>query len=103
MLNVKFIDSEGAELKTVQAEPGSDLRKIAQGEDLNLYRHVFKLLNCRGKGLCGSCLVEIESGDAGPLSEIESKKLKSKLSDRPNIRLACQVTVDNDLVVKTQD
>ena len=87
--------------RTLTVESGTNLREAAIKEYLSIYPHLFKILNCRGNSLCGSCAVEIVSGQADPPSEKEQHKLKSQLKKNPNIRLACQLTVKEDLEVRT--
>jgi ferredoxin len=48
--------------------------------------------------LCTSCTVEIVSGKVDPRNDVENEKLAKKSA---NIRLACQITVNDDLVVRT--
>lgn len=100
MLEITFIDPKGKVRRKIQAESGENLRAAAIRNKFSLYPHVKKILNCRGRGLCTSCVVEIVSGAVAPKGEIETDKLKSKTS--PALRLACQVAVTDNLVVKTQ-
>ncbi|QPJ60760.1 MAG: (2Fe-2S)-binding protein [Candidatus Nitronauta litoralis] len=88
--------------RKVQVEPGTNLREAAIANKISLYSHVFKLLNCRGRGLCNSCRVEIVSGNAGERNEVEDNNLKKALKKNPNLRLACQIKVEDNLVVRSQ-
>jgi len=94
MLEVQFEDQN----RIFKVEPGSNLREAAIQNKLSVYSHIFKILNCRGRGLCTSCKVEIVSGKVDPRNEVEKDKLKDK---PPEIRLACQLTVNDNLVVRT--
>ncbi|GEM_PF-6324347 len=47
------------EKRRCSAEPGQDLRSVAIQEGINIYPRPFNVLNCGGKGLCGSCQVEV--------------------------------------------
>ena len=85
----------------INVETGVNLREAAIKEFISIYPHVFKILNCRGRGLCVSCVTEVISGDAGSPNEIELKKLNKKREKNPNLRLGCQITVNSDLEVKT--
>jgi len=38
--------------RKVQVESGTNLREAAIANRVSIYPHVFKLLNCRGRGLC---------------------------------------------------
>ena len=95
MLNITFEKQN----RTLKAEAGENLRELAIKNKLSVYPHLLKILNCRGRGLCTSCKVEIVSGKVAPRNEIEQEKLAKKKN--PNLRLACQVTVEDDLVVRT--
>ncbi|MCZ6514007.1 MAG: 2Fe-2S iron-sulfur cluster-binding protein [Nitrospinae bacterium] len=97
MLEVRFENHN----RTIQVEPGANLREAAIGAKLGIYAHIFKLLNCRGRGLCSTCRVEIVSGQVADRNEIENKNLVKRLQKNPNLRLACQITVENNLVVRS--
>ena len=94
MLEIQFENQR----RTIKVEPGANLRKAAIANKLSVYPHIRKILNCRGRGLCTSCKVEIVSGKVEPRNDIEKEKL-GKFA--PEIRLACQITVNDDLVVRT--
>lgn len=94
MLEIEFVKQK----RTVRVESGENLREAAIKNKLSIYPHIFKILNCRGRGLCTSCTVEIVSGNVAPRNDVENEKLKEK---KPHIRLACQITVTDNLVVRT--
>ncbi|MGP0566968.1 2Fe-2S iron-sulfur cluster-binding protein [Nitrospina sp. 32_T5] len=87
--------------RTIKVEPGTNLREAAIGNKIGIYQHIFKILNCRGRGLCSSCRVEITSGNVAPRNEVEENNLKKALTKNPNLRLACQIKVEDDLVVRS--
>jgi len=90
------------ENKKFNLDTGVNLRKASIDGDVGIYSNIFKkLFNCRGKGMCGTCLVRIESDELESLNEVEKKKLKNKLLEDPNLRLACQLTINNDLKIYT--
>ena len=90
------------ENKKFNVDTGVNLRKASIDGDVGIYSNIFKkLFNCRGKGMCGTCLVRIESDELESLNEVEKKKLKNKLLEDPNLRLACQLTINNDLKIYT--
>ena len=90
------------EKKKFNVDTGVNLRKASIDGDVGIYSNIFKkLFNCRGKGMCGTCLVRIESDELESLNEVEKKKLKNKLLEDPNLRLACQLTINNDLKIYT--
>ena len=90
------------ENKKINVDAGVNLRKVSIDGGVGIYSNIFKkLFNCRGQGMCGTCLVRIESEELEPPNEVEKKKLKKKLSEDPNLRLACQLTINNDLKIYT--
>jgi ferredoxin len=95
MLEIKFEKQN----RTLKAEPGENLRELAIRNKLSLYPHILKILNCRGRGLCASCAVEIVSGNVSPRNDVEQEKLAKKKN--PGLRLACQINVEDNLVVRT--
>lgn len=58
--------------------------------------------SCAGKGLCGKCKVKILEGDAGKFNRLEEHAL-SEQEKEDGYRLACQITVNSDLVVLIPD
>jgi ferredoxin len=86
------------ENRTIQVESGENLRQAAICNKFSIYDHIHKILNCRGRGLCTACTVQIVAGNVEPRNEIEVVKLTKMPSD---FRMACQVAVNDDLVVKT--
>ena len=90
------------ENKKINVDDGMNLREVSNNSKVGIYSNIFtKLFNCRGNGMCGTCLVRIESEELEPPNEVEKKKLKKKLSEDPNLRLACQLTINNDLKIYT--
>ena len=94
MLKVHF----EKENRTIQVEPGENLRQAAIRNKFSIYANIHKILNCRGRGLCTACTVQVIAGKVEPRNETESEKLAKKPAD---FRLACQVSVNDNLVVKT--
>ena len=97
MLEIQFVKQR----RTIKAEEGETIREAAIRNKLSIYSHIFKILNCRGRGLCHSCVVKVESGNTEPRNKIEDQQLAGKLGENPDLRLACQVKVSDDLVIET--
>ena len=97
MLEIRFVKQK----RTIKAEKGETVREAAIRNKLSVYSHIFKILNCRGRGLCHSCVVEVVSGNTEPKNEIEVQQLAGKLKKNPNLRLACQVKVSDNMIIKT--
>jgi ferredoxin len=95
MANVKFV----VEHQVVEAKSGQKLRGVAQDAGINIDRELFRGLNCRGLGLCGSCKVWVHPGDA---NAVNSPSLWERIHGlRGGRRLACQVRVMGDVEVTT--
>lgn len=86
------------ENRTIQVKPGENLRQAAIRNKFSIYAHIHKILNCRGRGLCTACTVQIVAGSVEPRNETEIEKLTNKPS---NFRMACQVAVNDNLIIKT--
>ena len=97
MLEINFENHN----RTLKVEPGANLREAAIAGKLSIYPNIKKILNCRGRGLCSSCKVEIVSGEVADRNEIENTNLAKALKKNPNLRLACQISVEDNLVVRT--
>lgn len=85
--------------QSVECLPGSNLRMVLLRARLPLYNDAAQALNCRGRGICGTCTVRVE----GPVSEpsaAERVRLRLPPHDlAAGLRLACQCSVQGDLVV----
>ena len=97
MLEIQFAKQE----RTIKAEEGETIREAAIRNKLSIYPHIFKILNCRGRGLCHACAIKIVSGNAEPKNEIENQQLARKLKKNPELRLACQVKVSDNMIIET--
>ena len=87
--------------KSVTVAEGTNLRRAALENGIDLYKLVAKMMNCGGAGQCGTCIVNVTEG-ADRLSERttpEQRKLKRKPD---TYRLACQTKVMGDITVKTK-
>jgi ferredoxin len=58
------------------------------------------LHRCGGNARCTTCRVEIVEGDPGEMQELEGNRLAMEAELAPNIRLSCQIHVQNDLKVR---
>ena len=57
------------------------------------------LHRCGGNSRCTTCRVQVLAGDAGPMGELEETRLAKEGSLGPDIRLSCQVRINEDLTV----
>src|SRR5438045_2793522 len=58
------------------------------------------LHRCGGNARCTTCRVELLEGDAGEMRELERDRLAVEAELAANIRLSCQIHVQNDLRVR---
>lgn len=107
MPKIKFI----RENKTVEVEAGSNLRKVAIREGINLYPGIHSVVNCMGFGQCASCRVMVKKGveNLSPQGILEAGRLLAgpltffhRLGNEQQLRLACQAQVNGDIEVETQ-
>jgi len=88
--------------RTLEVEEGANLRRALLDAGVEVYRTPDDLVNCRGNGLCGTCVVEAEPAAAlGPATFREEKGHLWKYAGRP-MRLSCQAKVAGDCRVLTR-
>ncbi|MEO7992791.1 MAG: 2Fe-2S iron-sulfur cluster-binding protein [bacterium] len=109
--------------RELRAMPGANLRTLAINGGAKLYDvHIGPLpgeiFNCRGLGLCGTCLVEVVEGmehlkpakqnakevmaiGNSPMGNFRAGHWHLDQDKRQNYRLACQVQVMGDCTIRT--
>jgi len=58
------------------------------------------LHRCGGNARCTTCRVEVLEGDPGEMGELERNRLAMEQELEPNVRLSCQIRVEQDLKVR---
>ena len=58
------------------------------------------LHRCGGNARCTTCRVEVLEGDPGEMGELERNRLAAESELAPNVRLSCQIHLDQDLKVR---
>ncbi len=58
------------------------------------------LHRCGGNARCTTCRVEVLQGEPGEMGELERNRLAVEAELAPNVRLSCQIHVQNDLKVR---
>lgn len=58
------------------------------------------LHRCGGNARCTTCRVEVLEGEVEEMGELERNRLAVESELAPNVRLSCQVHVQNDLKVR---
>ncbi|WP_017300175.1 2Fe-2S iron-sulfur cluster-binding protein [Nodosilinea nodulosa] len=97
MANVKFVNED----REIIVADGANLRFKALENRIDIYTFSGKLMNCGGYGQCGTCVVDVVSGEENlsPRTQVEDRKLKKWPS---SCRLACQTTVHGPVSVVTK-
>lgn len=96
MPRVEFLNAG----QTVECGQYANLRKLALLHGVPVYKGLEEKINCRGNGLCGTCVMEVVEGveKLSPPTRREQLKLKGQPANR---RLSCQCQVLGDLCVVT--
>ncbi len=89
--------------KTIDCEPGANLRNVLLKHNIDLYNGQAKLINCRGIGSCGTCAVEISGEVSAPNWRDRTRRSLPPHSRDRNLRLACQTKVMGDITVTKYD
>ncbi len=97
MITVTYVQ----ENKTVTASEGTNLREISIGAGIELYKPFKKFFCCNGNGDCGTCVIDIVSGEDN-LSDRTPAEQRMLARKPKTYRLACQTLVDGDITVKTR-
>lgn len=89
--------------QSIECLQGANLRSALTRARLPLYNSAAKALNCRGRGACGACAVQVE-GEVSEPTEAETKRMGA-FPHRPDtsLRLACQTNVLGDVMVTKHD
>lgn len=84
---------------TVEVPRGANLRQVALENKIDLYAFPSNLINCRGRGMCGTCRVKVKDHRAlSPRTLADENKLGW---EGKSYRLACQSQVLGDVSVIT--
>ncbi len=97
---------ENINRKIQVSEKGVNLRSALLAEGVRVYSwprnyRLLNLLNCGGNGRCGTCAVEVLSGNEklSPLTGKERAQLKLASQKR---RLSCQCQVYGDVTIRVR-
>lgn len=97
MPNVEF---DGVEIKCKEGEILRNVLLRASG--VSPYNQAAQYANCNGKGLCGTCAVEVVEGRVTDPTAQERRRMRLPPhagNDNEDFRLSCQSRVLSDLVV----
>lgn len=91
MIQVRFVSSDGGQVREVNGSPGDRLLDIAQADGQPLEG------TCEGQMACSTCHVIMDSADFAklpPASEPEEDMLDLAAGATRHSRLACQIFLD---------
>lgn len=96
MPKITVINTDTNGTQIFKAGYGANLRKAAAYQDVEIYKGMAKMLNCRGMGACGTCLIEVE-----PMNNVDPQTFMERLHKvGPNQKLGCRTKVYGDVTVK---
>lgn len=102
-VTVTVIQNKGAKdeaVRTLTAPAGANLRELLVGNGVNVYRSVTRWTNCKGKQLCGTCIVDVSDGSIN--TNRKSMDETSTLRENPDsYRLSCVTFAYGDVTVET--
>ena len=102
-ITITVIQNKGAsdeETKTLQAAPGVNVRQLLVDNGINVYQSLTRWTNCKGKQLCGTCIVNVTKGSLG--TNRKSMDEASTLRENPDsYRLSCVTFAYGDITVET--
>jgi ferredoxin len=102
-VTITVIQNKGAkdeETRLLQAPAGANVRQLLVDNGINVYQSVTRWTNCKGKQLCGTCIVNIKDGSLG--TNRKSMDEDSTLRENPDsYRLSCVTFAYGDVTVET--
>jgi ferredoxin len=102
-ITVTVIQNKGAPDESVvklKAPAGVNLRQLLVDNGINVYQSVTRWTNCKGKQLCGTCIVNMAEGIGS--TNWKSMDEASTLRENPeSYRLSCVTFAHGDITVET--
>ena len=99
-VNIKSSGSDNARQQIIKAKKGDNVRKVLTDNGINVYQSLTRWTNCKGKQLCGTCIVNI--ADGSQYTNRKSMDEGSTLRENPeSYRLSCVTFAYGDITVDT--
>lgn len=103
IVTVTVIQNKGGKdeaVRTLTAPAGVNLRELLVENGVNVYQSVTRWTNCKGKQLCGTCIVNVSDGSIN--TNRKSMDEASTLRENPDsYRLSCVTYAYGDVTVET--
>jgi len=88
------------ETKQFVVPTGANVREVLTNNDINVYQSITRWTNCKGKQLCGTCIINVTDG--APETNRKSMDEGSTLRENPDsYRLSCVTFAYGDVTVET--
>ena len=102
-ITVTVIQNKGSKdqsTTTLTAPMGVNVRELLVNNNINVYQSVTRWTNCKGKQLCGTCIVDVTDGAMN--TNRKSMDEASTLRENPDsYRLSCITFAYGDITVET--
>ena len=102
-ITITVIQNKGAQdeqVRTLVAPIGSNVRQVCVDNGINVYQSVTRWTNCKGKQLCGTCIVNVAEGSL--FTNRKSMDEGSTLRENPETyRLSCVTFAYGDVILET--
>jgi len=102
-ITITVIQNKGSKdetIRTLEAKKGVNVRQLLTDNDINVYQSLTRWTNCKGKQLCGTCIVNVTEGGEG--TNRKSLDEASTLRENPDTyRLSCVTFAYGDVMVET--
>ena len=102
-ITVTVIENKGSETEKVHtftAPAGVNVRELCVDNGINVYQSITRWTNCKGKQLCGTCIVNVPEG--GINTNRKSMDEASTLRENPETyRLSCVTFAYGDVTIET--
>eukprot|EP00977_Amphora_coffeiformis_P001185 scaffold244_cov172-Amphora_coffeaeformis.AAC.38 len=103
IITVTVIENKGSrkeKVHTLKAPAGVNIRELCVDNGINVYQSVTRWTNCKGKQLCGTCIVNVTDG--GINTNRKSMDEGSTLRENPETyRLSCVAFAYGDCTIET--
>lgn len=103
MITITVLQNKGADdeqLHKFLVPAGSNVREVCVDNGINVYQSVTRWTNCKGKQLCGTCIVNVAEGSL--FTNRKSVDETSTLRENPDsYRLSCVAFAYGDVTIET--
>lgn len=102
-IRITVIQNKGSKdekTRVILADEGANIRQTLVDEGINVYQSVTRWTNCKGKQLCGTCIINVVEGSMN--TNRKSMDEESTLRENPgSYRLSCVTFAYDDVTVET--